>query len=110
MLDLCPAPLLDVEGSGDTQGLAQGFFVALRWNVHRRRNQGGQKGHGPPDFTCYDFGPPPQIMYFNLTTLYNELVYYLHTHLLLSDTINSYKCIFCDIMPLAPDILWFICL
>ena len=31
----------------------------------------------------------PQIMYLNLTILYNELVYYLHTHLLLSDTINS---------------------
>ena len=43
----------------------------------------------PPDFTCYDFAPPPQIMYLNLTILYNELVYYLHTHLLLSDMINS---------------------
>ena len=49
----------------------------------------GTKGAmAPSDFTCYHFAPPPQIMHINLTILYNELVYYLHTHLLWSDTIK----------------------
>ena len=41
---------------------------------------------GAPDFT-YDFGPPRLCMLILIILfLYNELVYYLHTHLLLSDT------------------------
>ena len=72
MLVLCPAPLLDEEGSGDTQGFlwhSAGMCIGI-----------GTKGAmAPPDFTCYDFDPPMQIMYLNLTTLYNELVYYLYT-------------------------------
>ena len=41
--------------------------------------RGAKGAMAPPDFTCYDFDPPMQIMYLNLTTLYNELVYYLYT-------------------------------
>ena len=70
-------------------------------NTHIGIGTRGTKQPWPPDFTWYDFSHL-QIMYLNLTILYNELVYYLHTNLLLSDTINSY-------WP-PPDILGFLCL
>ena len=31
------------------------YFLVI---LHRRRNQGGRGGHGPPDFKIYAFGPP----------------------------------------------------
>ena len=33
--------------------------VKIAMTVHRRRNQGGRVGHGPPDFKIYTFAPPP---------------------------------------------------
>ena len=31
------------------------YFLVI---LHRRRNEGGRGGHGPPDFKIYAFGPP----------------------------------------------------